>query len=482
LTCGGDCFRRTLACPAWAVMETNPPMEFLGGVIEGFYGQPWTRAERSRLFDWMSAWGLNTYLYAPKDDPHHRAIWRQPYGPEMEAEIREIIDACHSRNIRFILAIGPGLDIRYSDPADLAALERRFGQLVEMGCRDFCLLFDDIPDGMREEDRARWGTFASAQCGVANAVRAGLVARGCTGRFLFCPTPYCGRMERAGLGGEGYLETVGRELDGAIDVFWTGPEIISREITVEHVEWLTGLLRRPPLIWDNLHANDYDGRRFYCGPYSGRPVGLKSRIRGVLTNPNNELLLNYVPFRTLAEWIHSVDEWNPREAYLQAMTVWLGHFRTSGRPIELGDLVRFGDCHYLPYEEGPEAERLLQGMARVYGTDPEEWDDSVETVRLEAVRLRDLCVRLTEVIERPLFYALLRRLWELREELDLFDRFVAFRRNPANRGQPFRSDYHLAKTYRGGWVARLQSLLVQEPDGALRPAEMRREEKGDLCA
>ena len=48
------------------------------GVIEGFYGAPWSAAERLRLFDWMASWGLNTYLYAPKDDLHHRAIWREP--------------------------------------------------------------------------------------------------------------------------------------------------------------------------------------------------------------------------------------------------------------------------------------------------------------------------------------------------------------------------------------------------------------------
>jgi beta-N-acetylglucosaminidase len=33
---------------------------FLSGAIEGFYGQPWTDAERVALFDWLAAWGLNT--------------------------------------------------------------------------------------------------------------------------------------------------------------------------------------------------------------------------------------------------------------------------------------------------------------------------------------------------------------------------------------------------------------------------------------
>jgi hypothetical protein len=111
-----------------------------------------------------------------------------------------------------------------------------------------------------------------------------------------------------------------------------------------------------------------------------------------------------------------------------------------------------------------------QGRPETFATEPSQWDSRVETVRLEAVGLRDLCVRISTVAERPLFYALLRRLWELREELDLFDRYVTFHRDPANQGRSFRSDYHLPGTYRGGWVPRLQSLLVLDPDGSLHPA------------
>ena len=66
---------------------THESTEFLSGVIEGFYGKPWTRAERFELFDWMAAWGLNTYVYAPKDDLHHRALWREPYSAADAGEL-----------------------------------------------------------------------------------------------------------------------------------------------------------------------------------------------------------------------------------------------------------------------------------------------------------------------------------------------------------------------------------------------------------
>ena len=66
---------------------------FLSGVIEGFYGPPWSEGERATLFEQMAAWGLDTYLYCPKDDLHHRAMWREPYGPEESHSMAALVSA-----------------------------------------------------------------------------------------------------------------------------------------------------------------------------------------------------------------------------------------------------------------------------------------------------------------------------------------------------------------------------------------------------
>ena len=62
---------------------------------------------------------------------------------------------------------------------------------------------------------------------------------------------------------------------------------------------------RAPLIWDNLHANDYDRKRLFLGPYSGRPAELMPRLKGVLTNPNCEFEANYIDMHTLMQWVHA---------------------------------------------------------------------------------------------------------------------------------------------------------------------------------
>ena len=410
---------------------SDPVNNFFAGVIEGFYGQPWTQTERFELFDWMAKWGLNTYLYAPKDDLKHRALWREPYSECEQETLRALILRCHERKLRFIYGLSPGLDIRYVESSDFDHLRARFDQMRKLGCEHFALLFDDLPT-------APQASIAAEQCRLANA----LLVKGHP--ILFCPTVYCGRMANDK---QGYLATLGQELAPEINIFWTGPEIISPEITVPHIKALQKVLRRKPLIWDNLHANDYDGRRFYCGPYSGRPPELRNELSGILVNPNNEFLLNYVPLRTFAEFIKSDKTWDARQAYLSAIKEWLPHFETIHGPATFEDLVLFGDCYYLPHEEGPEAGALVH--QRAFGKD--------------AKRLRDFCARLPELRDRKLYYALFRRAWELREELDLL---IRYSESP---NRPYRPDSHLPGTFRGGMVARLQHLLKQQQDGAFTP-------------
>ena len=288
-------------------------------------------------------------------------------------------------------------------------------------------------------------------------------------RFLFCPTPYCGRMAAANLGGENYLPTIGHELLQEIDVFWTGPEIISRNIPVAHVEELRSVLRRKPLIWDNLHANDYDGRRFFCGPYAGRPPELRQAVSGLLSNPNTEFSLNYIPLRTLAEFVHCDGTWDARKAYLSAMREWRPRFATIRESISLEDLTLFFDCYYLPHEEGPDAEALYQEVRSLLTRDPAVWTgEEINSFRQQSTRLRELCIRLTELRDRPLFYALSRRIWELREELDLLEQYIERQRVGKRSDIPSLTS-HLPGTYRGGMVARLQRLLAQQSDGTFAP-------------
>ena len=445
----------------------------LSGVIEGFYGAPWTHAERVAAFDLMAAWGLCVYLYCPKDDLHHRAIWREPYGQADADSLAALVAACHARGLRFVYGIGPGLDIRYADPGDRRCLRERCAQMLALGVDGLALLFDDIPDRIDDTDLARWGSLAAAQADVAGELFAWASALRADLLMAVCPTPYCGRMAAAEHGGPGYLETLGASLRPDIHVFWTGPEIVSAEISVDHVRDVARRLRRKPLIWDNLHANDYDGRRMLLGPYAGRPPALRDEVAGIFTNPNTEFPLDFVALRTLALFLVAGDDWAPREAYLAALREWLPAFDTVSGPIAFDDLLLLADCHYLPHEEGPRAAALLASAERALTGTSTAWRDDARAFLVDAIRLRDLCGRLATVRQRTLFHALSRRIWDLREELDLVVRGVEARlRDPEGRVS-FTSDFHLPGTYRGGTAARLQRLLTPHADGTFTASTRR---------
>ncbi|CAB3372754.1 Hypothetical predicted protein [Cloeon dipterum] len=287
-----------------AKIDSDPSVEksgcsgFVCGVVEGFYGRPWTSEQRKDLFVKMKKWGMDSYLYAPKDDYKHRAYWRELYSVEEAEHLTALITSAKENGIIFYYAISPGLDITYSSVKEVSALKRKLEQVSQFGCEAFALLFDDIEPEMSEADKEVYQSFAHAQVSVTNEIFQHLGQP----KFMLCPTQYCAARAVPDVKTSEYLNTIGSKLVPEIDVMWTGPKVISRLLTVESIEEITDVLKRPPIIWDNLHANDYDQKRVFLGPYSGRSPDIMKKIRGVLTNPNCEYGANFVAIHTLAQW------------------------------------------------------------------------------------------------------------------------------------------------------------------------------------
>ena len=443
--------------------------EFLAGVIEGFYGQPWTARQRAQLITRMTQWGLNTYFYAPKDDLKHRAIWREKYTDSELEPLRQLVDGCHRSNICFVYGLSPGLDIRFADADEQQTLQGRLEQMRQIGVRNFALLFDDLPGQINVRDQRMYDSVAAAQCSIANQAYEWLKREVSDGHMFFCPTPYCDRMDQQQLGGEGYLEAVGTVLHTDIDIFWTGPEIISEEIPVDSIQRLSTRIGRKPVLWDNLHANDYDLRRLYCGPYAGRSQALKQHVRGILSNPNCEYPVNYVPLRTLGAYVQCETNWSPREAYLSALSEWHNDFTTVGLPLTIDDLLLLADCYYLPFAQGPEANKMVDLIQNLVSHPVEEWGSWHTEFDAINTRIQQAFDKLTQLKDRELFYAWNRRAWELKEELDLFAVYLQRRRETDNPETGITSPSHLPKTYRGGVVAELQRVLAMDETGRFHP-------------
>ncbi|MDE6146307.1 MAG: beta-N-acetylglucosaminidase domain-containing protein, partial [Muribaculaceae bacterium] len=65
---------------------TDYPEIPIRGVIEGFYGNPWSHEARISMFEFMGRHKMNEYTYGPKNDPYHRGSWATPY-PAAEGKL-----------------------------------------------------------------------------------------------------------------------------------------------------------------------------------------------------------------------------------------------------------------------------------------------------------------------------------------------------------------------------------------------------------
>lgn len=315
---------------------------FLSGVIEGFYGSPWLTCQREHLIRTLDMLALNAYIYAPKNDKKHRKYWRKLHTSKECENLSTIVNYAKAHNIHFIYSISPGLDIIYSAIEDRNALKAKFQQVSEVGVCGFGLFFDDIDPKLDERDSQLYEHYADAQADLANAVYDAL---GHPDIFLFCPTEYCTSRAKPTLSSSIYLRTLGANLHENIMVMWTGPRVVSRSIPYDHIRDIVSVLKRKPVIWDNLYANDYDQRQIFLGPYQRRPLAIHSHISGLFLNPNCQYDLNFIPIYTFAFWIHAAEErqnntentdelsdsphYRPEKAFLDAGTMWLDEFRKT---------------------------------------------------------------------------------------------------------------------------------------------------------
>jgi len=294
-------------------LADGPSFE-LRGVIEGFYGPPWSHQQRLRLLDFCELYKFNLYVYAPKDDPYHREHWREPYTARALRELRQLVEAASRHGVRFCFGVSPGLSMRYSSRADMAALRRKLDAMREIGVDSFALCLDDIPGKLHHpQDRRAFSSLAEAHACIANRLRDHLdrVARG--SQLIFCPTEYAGTRRTR------YLRAIGDLLRRDVLVFWTGSQVCSPTISGQEADAYGAAIARPPLIWDNYPVNDYNRNRLFLGPLRGRPSDLHRHAAGLIANPMNEGEASKLPLITVADYLWNAEAYRPEPAWEAAL-------------------------------------------------------------------------------------------------------------------------------------------------------------------
>ncbi len=287
------------------------------GVIEGFYGVPWSFRERRQLLAALAASGLGSYLYAPKNDPLHRELWREPYPADMLDSFAALAAAAEARNVTFFVGLSPFIDYDGEAPADRAALDAKLTAFLDRGIRGLALLADDIEF---ETDVTVDGALAARQVALVNELFAAFSARYPGLRLQFVPTVYSDQRRLSWPGGQAYLEGL-RGLDPAIAILWTGTDVFCDTLAAGDLDAFRAATGRAPLLWDNFWANDAGDAlfgRLLLAPWSGRGPDLPPAVVGIGQNLGIQGALSRLTLATFGAWLREPAAYEPAEAGAQA--------------------------------------------------------------------------------------------------------------------------------------------------------------------
>ncbi len=271
------------------------PEGAIRGIVEGFYGTPWSWDDRVEIGQYCAARGMTHYVYAPKDDPAHRLNWRELYGPEELAGFEAMVA---ESGLVLGFGLSPGLDIDAYSYNDREALQQKVDQVVELGAGLVMLAFDDIPfDPSAGPKHAALTRHLAEHLGDRASV-------------IVIPTEYVGADRTR------YLDDLARLTPPEIPIGWTGPAVVNDTITADDAKARAEALRgRAPLIWDNYPVNDATmADKLHMGPLLGRDADLLDACSGYLANPMVQPRCSKLPLASIAAWLRGED---PLESWVE---------------------------------------------------------------------------------------------------------------------------------------------------------------------
>lgn len=290
------------------------------GFIEGYYGEPWSNEDRAELMTFGGDFKMNSYIYAPKDDPKHNGKWRELYTQEELVKISQLAEAGNASKTRFVYTLHPFMNnaIRFNTEEnyqhDLAIIKEKFTQLMDSGVRKFGILADDAgvpPQGA--ETYVRLMTDLTNWLVEKQADYDGLVTD-----MIFCPNDYMGWGQSA------QIQTL-RKLPKSVSLVQTGGKVWG-EVSNNFTSTFTNNAGRGPYLWINWPCTDNSKQHLIMG---GQEVFLQpnvdpENIEGIVLNPMQQSEPSKVAIFANADYAWNIwssseeadQNWNDAFAYV----------------------------------------------------------------------------------------------------------------------------------------------------------------------
>ena len=278
------------------------------GIVEGYYGAPWSFEARCSMFRFMGRNKMNMYIYAPKDDPyHHGQGCYTPYPALKAAELRDLVSYARRNHVRFVWAIHPANTVRWNENGGLNQLNglcSKLQQMYDLGVRDFGVLVDDSSGEIGKAER---------QVQLSNYILENFIRKhpDVNQTLIMCPTGYNRSWTN-----ERFLQTLGKGLDKNIPVMWTGDTVV-HDITLSGQKWVNQHVQRPTFIWWNWPCNDFKRSRLSMGRTYGLDTApdMKNQMSGFVANPMEHAEASKVGLFGVANYTWNIEDFESQTTW-----------------------------------------------------------------------------------------------------------------------------------------------------------------------
>jgi len=290
-----------------------------GFKFRGIKGWAWTPEQYLEEIPWLAKFKMNflmnCYLSLFTSTPSRNNEWWKPLPEAKKAAYAKVIRSCQAEGISFCFCMNPQLasqrPLNPTNTEDIDLLFRQYAWAQSQGVKWFSICVDDV------EWTQAPSVIAAEDARMVDSVLARLRAKDPEAQMIFCPGRYYGDGTKPA--DHTYLQTLARDLDPEVYVFWTGDAAVTPRITLAAAESYKTAVGHRLFLWDNYPVND-NQPTLNLGPVSGRAPGLCKIIDGYMSNPMKpQNQINLIPLATCADYAYNPPGYDPARSIGQAI-------------------------------------------------------------------------------------------------------------------------------------------------------------------
>lgn len=373
------------------------------GIVEGFYGHPYSVENRISLFEFCKRFKMNVFVYGPKSDPYHLGNWRDDYptslteqqrffGMITQDDLKQMTAAAKACHVDFIWAAHPGLQqpISFSNIAamdqGIDALMTKFDHLYSLGVRGFGVFIDDMS----------YTPSGDMQAHLADETQKRIRERYTTDNpddeiapLFFVPTGYALNYSGA------YSLTSLKSVDSEVVIAFTGYDCFSN-IRPSSIDDMAGRVGRNPVMWWNNPVNDDHDERIYMREltthWTIESPGAISTLNGLILNPMNQAQASKVALFGAADYSWNSDDFDVHQNWEDVFARLARHGDTQTAEA-FKCFARFSDA----LVEDDDMIALYNGFMDKFGG--ETFPEEAAQLRTELEKLNQACIYIESLKE-----------------------------------------------------------------------------------